>query len=531
MKKLYCNGTIITMVSETDRPEALVTENGRIAFVGSLTDARAFCGSDTEAVDLNGKVLLPGFIDPHSHFFSTAQGIAMCDLSTAESFADIREALSKYLVQRNIGTDGVIFGTGYDHNFLKEGRHPDKNLLDQVSCDIPIYISHASGHMGAANSALLTLAGLTDETPDPQGGRFGRLEDGSLSGYVEETPALMPVVMKAMPRIKADFPAQLMETQQLYLSNGITTVQEGAAALGVMQGLCQFADHGALQLDVVAYVMAEDYPAASAACSDRKEVYKNHLRLGGSKIILDGSPQGQSAWLSQPYEGEESFRGYPTHDDAFVVKAAEDAIRENCQLLAHCNGDAASQQFIECYEKALNNVGSGENDLRPVMVHCQTVREDQLDAMKRIGMLPTVFIGHSYYWGDIHLKNLGAQRGSSISPARWMLDRGMNITFHQDTPVTRPDMLHSVWCAVNRVTRRGQSIGPEQQISVYEALKAVTCNGAYQYHEEDEKGTLETGKRADLVILSGNPLTCQPDDIRYLSVLETVKDGVTVWKK
>lgn len=529
MKTLYVNGTILPMTGEDRRCEALLTEGGKILFAGARKEAEALCGEAFELVDLAGKTLLPAFIDPHSHFFQTAQGIAMCDLSQAESFDEIIALLKDYLTRKNISADGVVFGTGYDHNFLAEGRHPDRRVLDQVSATVPIYISHASGHMGAANSALLALAGLTNDTPDPQGGRFGRLEDGSLSGYVEETPALMPVIMKAMPRIKADMPAQLMETQQLYLSNGITTVQEGAAALGVMKGLCQFADHGALKLDVVAYVMAEDYPAAAEVCADRRETYRNHLRLGGSKIILDGSPQGKSAWLTQPYEGEETFCGYPTHKDEEVVQAASAAIANGCQLLAHCNGDAASQQFIDCYKKALSEAEHPEQDLRPVMVHCQTVRADQLDEMKAIGMLPTVFVGHTYYWGDIHLTNLGQQRGSSISPVRWMKERGMRFTFHQDTPVTAPNMLHSIWCAVNRVTRRGQSIGSEQRIGVYDALKAVTVNAAYQYHEEGEKGTLEPGKRADLVILSRDPLTCPPAELCSVSVVETIKDGVRVW--
>ena len=166
-----------------------------------------------------------------------------------------------------------------------------------------------------------------------------------------------------------------------------------------------------------------------------------------------------------------------------------------------------------------------------MMIHCQTARDDQLERMKEMKMIPSVFVGHVYYWGDIHVKNLGEDRGSRVSPCRSALEHGLVMNFHQDTPVTKPDMLHSVWAAVNRMTRGGQVIGEDQKIGVYEAMKAVTINAAYAYHEEDMKGTLEAGKRADLVVLEENPLKADVMRLKDIKVLETVKAGKTLYKR
>jgi predicted amidohydrolase YtcJ len=530
MKTIYYDGDIITMTGAKDSCEALVTEDKKILYTGTLKQARALYGKEAQERDLKGHTLMPAFIDAHSHFVQTAQSIKMCDLSDTENFEDIVTALKNYLEKNQIDENGMIFATGYDHNFLAEQKHPDKTVLDKVSKTVPIYISHASGHMGAANSALLKLAGITTETKDPAGGRFGRDKSGEPDGYVEETPALMQVLAAAMPRMKMDMVKQMKAAQHLYLKYGITTVQEGAAMAQTMQGLTAFAASGGLELDVVAYILKEDYEKTVKEYADYNGKYKNRVKIGGVKVILDGSPQGKSAWLSKPYEGEENYCGYPTHDDAYVTKAATDAVRGGYQILAHCNGDAASEQFIQSYQAALKETGTADGDYRPVMIHCQTVRDDQLDRMAQLKMIPSIFIGHTYYWGDIHLKNLGVVRGARISPVQSALERGLIYNFHQDTPVTKPDMLHSVWCAVNRVTRKGQPIGQEQCINVYEALQAVTINAAYAYKEEDQKGTLEAGKMADMVILDANPLKADKKCIKDIVVLETIKEGKTVYK-
>ena len=245
--------------------------------------------------------------------------------------------------------------------------------------------------------------------------------------------------------------------------------------------------------------------------------------------MLDGSPQARTAWMRQPYEGETEYVGYPVRTDEWVRTVLDNCIAAGLQPIAHCNGDAAAQQFLDQWEAAVKAAGHG-TELRPIMVHAQTVGFDQLDRMAKLGMQPSFFVGHCWFWGDAHLKNFGKERGMRISPMRAALDRGLVPNLHQDCPVTRPEMLHSIWCAVNRITRSGVSIGPEQAVTAEEALRAATWGGAFSYFEEDSKGILTPGAVADLVILDRDPTAVDPMDIRDIQVLETIKDGKTVYK-
>ena len=523
---LFYGGTILPMTGETNRLEALLVRGGRIAFAGALDEARALAGPETEEVDLAGRALMPSFIDPHGHLPLVAQFAAFADLSGCTNFAQIAATLTAYREAKGLGPEDVLMGVNYDNNFLDEQAHPDKRLLDQVSTEIPIFIFHTSSHMGCCNSRLLELVGYTADTPDPQGGRIGRLSGSrEPSGYLEEASAFGPAIMQLFSRVKVDMPAQLAAAQQEYLSRGVTTVQDGASNPETVGMLASFAAAGALLVDVVSYPMAEPEIAEKLRpFAAHLGQYSGHLKVGGLKTVLDGSPQGRTAWLSRPYEGgEDCAYGY-LKDDALLAICRQ-AVEGGWQLLAHCNGDAASEQFLNQYEAALAEHPE-RRDLRPVMIHCQTVRDDQLDRMAQIGMIPSIFVGHTWYWGDVHLKNLGPERGARISPVRSALERGLIYNFHQDPPVTKPDMLHSVWCAVNRTTRTGQPIGPEQAIGVYDALRAVTVNAAYEYFEEDRKGTLEVGKLADLVVLDADPLAVELDAIRDIRVLATYKEGV-----
>lgn len=536
METIYYGGKILTMTDQNaqaavaNAPEALVVRNGRIAAVGSYAELRKTLSAGAKRIDLQGKCLMPGFIDPHGHAALAGQMAMLCDLSQCESFADIIAALKDYIAKKKITGKNAVMGFGYDHNFLAEYAQPDKRVLDQVSKDIPIFILHVSAHLACANTAALALAEITAETEDPQGGVIGRIPGSrEPSGYLEE--AGMQMLQKSIAsRIKPDIKAMLGGVQKKYLENGITTIQDGATTGRDFGLLKLMATLGLLKLDVVTYpLLSADGGEILKKNPKRDGKYHRHLKIGGYKLVLDGSPQGRSAWMSEPYlGGEPDYCAYPWLQNEQVDSYVKQAVAEGKQLLAHCNGDAASQQYLNAYEKALTETGS-HRDLRPVMIHCQTVRNDQLDRMAKLNMIASVFVGHVWYWGDVHMRNFGEKRGHHISPARDALDRGIHVNFHQDPPVTRPDMLHSVWCAVNRISRGGNVIGEDQKIGVYDALRAVTVEGAYQYFEEDSKGALAVGKRADLVILSDSPLEADPMTIRDIRVLETVKDGKTVY--
>lgn len=532
MKTLYYGGDIITMAREGEVIEAVFVEDGLIKKGGRLADFQELINDSTiEKMDLKGRTLLPGFIDPHGHISKMGRISVMADLSTCESFKDIIETLKLHMKRHGLGKSDPVVGFGYDHSFLIEGLHPTKDVLNQVSTEHLVFISHPSGHMGCANDVALRFLGIDEHTLDEEGGHIGRV-DGTHepNGYLEEAN-MMSVKEKIYSNIKMDVVQLALLGQDMYIQNGITTAQDGATSSETLALLRALAEESKLKLDIVAYPKVTENPSDMWKNEKYVQRYHNRLKIGGYKLFLDGSPQGKTAWMTQPYEDEESYRGYPLYKDEEVQQFVKKALDDDVQLLTHCNGDAASDQLLNSYEVAL---GESENpnkhNLRPVMIHCQTVRNDQLDKMVELSMIPSIFNAHTYYWGDVHLKNLGDARGRRVSPAKSAFERGLKVNFHQDAPVVKPDMLHTIWCAVNRITRKGVEIGPEERVSVYDALKAVTINGAYAYFEEDEKGSIEPGKVADFVILDENPLKVDPMKIKDLRVLETIKEGERIYQ-
>jgi hypothetical protein len=317
-----------------------------------------------------------------------------------------------------------------------------------------------------------------------------------------------------------------------YARFGFTTAQEGRATKEAVETEAALATRGELAMDVVAY---PDIQGAAAAIQGPflSKTYTGGFRIGGAKLTLDGSPQGKTAWLTTPYlvppQGrDQGYAGSPAMTDEQANAFVDLAFKNGWQLLAHCNGDAAADQLIRAVRAATATHGPG--DRRPVMIHAQTVREDQLDAMKELGIIPSFFGMHTYYWGDWHRDSvLGPERASRISPAASALKRGMVFTQHHDAPVALPSSIMVLFSQVNRTTRTGQLLGPEQRVSVMDAIRSITINGAYQYFEERSKGSLEPGKLADLVILDRNPLTIDPAAIKDIQVVETIKAGRTIY--
>nr|WP_281067145.1 amidohydrolase [Brachybacterium fresconis] len=529
------------MVDQDDSPEAVIVRDGLIAFVGDLDRARDLLGGGAEEVDLAGRALMPSFIDSHGHLLQHGALAALVDLEHATSVAEIIAAFRERLAQRDPSDTSPLIGAKYDPNLLAEGRHPTRDDLDQISTAIPVFALHRSMHVAVGNSVLVDGAGLIAQTPDPEGGRFGRSPDGTPDGYVEEHPAMAAFAGVLdpsgsgglLPGGAAD-PAQAVQrAAEDYLRHGITTAQEGAADPTTVNGLVGAAGAGGIALDVVVYPLVQTGTSVFDAHPEFAGEYVGRLRLGGYKMILDGSPQARSAWMSEPYApvpgDEDPGCAYPIHTPAEVEEFTRAVAAQGRQLLAHCNGDAAAELFVSTAER----VGAEHPALleaRPVMIHAQTVRDDQLERMAPLGMIASIFSVHTFFWGDVHLRNFGPERGRRVSPARSALDRGVRVTLHQDSPVTPPDMLLTIWAAVNRISRAGKPVGLEQRISTWEALRAVTTDAAYQYGEEDSKGQLREGMRADLVILSADPLTSVPQELRDVEVLATIKDGEVVYE-
>ena len=524
---LFYGGPILTMQAESDGPQAraqaLLVQGGRITALGSREELAALAPSAQE-VDLQGRCLMPGFIDPHSHFLQYAGTLQFCQLSQVRSFQELQDALGSFIAATPPAPGQPVIGFGYDQNRLAEGRHPNRQLLDAVS-SAPIMITHASGHMGVANSAMLELLGLDDSVTDPQGGRYGRDPQGHLDGLLEENAFIQrPALPQGDPQAQLEQMTHLLEQgQAIYFSYGITTAQEGMLDPGSFAVYRKAGDEGKLKMDVVGYADLRNCPDLPQQFPDYVKQYKNHFKLGGYKLFLDGSPQGRTAWMLDDYADEPGYKGYPVYEDAQVDAYVQKAQAEDMPLLCHCNGDAAAAQFIRCHRQP-----SAQRD---VMIHSQLLHADQMPAMKSAGIMPSFFPAHTWYWGDAHIHHMGYDRASKISAAASAKALGLPYTFHMDTPVLPPDCLDILFCVTNRVTRDGVKLDQSEALSTYDALKGITCNAAWQYYEEDTKGTLAPGKLADLVILSEDPTAVDPADLRRIKVLATIKGGETVFRK
>ncbi|WP_082238833.1 amidohydrolase [Niameybacter massiliensis] len=527
-EKLYYNGDILTLEEEM-YVEALLIKNGKIYKLGKKEDLIKETSNNVEQIDLQGKTLMPSFMDAHSHFSGYASSFTQVDLAETVNFKEIAEAIKKFIEKNKVPVGKWIQGDGYDQNFLEEKVHPTLELLDQVAPNNPLVVKHKSGHMGVFNTMALKELGITADTPNPDGGVIEK-KDGVLTGYIEE--AAYMYYIQRLPMVSNEaFMDSLMKAQNTYASYGITTVQEGFVVEQLVPIFQYLIQSKMLKIDLIGFLniaKADELRERFANCLQK---YDNHVKMGGYKTFLDGSPQGRTAWMRTPYEGEtKNYYAYGTQKDEEVEEKLERAIKDNMQIIVHCNGDAACEQYITQYGIARKKTNA-TNDIRPVIIHAQLLDRDQLDKVKALHMIPSFFVAHVYHWGDIHIKNYGIERASRISIAHSAQEKGIIYTFHQDSPVIDPNMLETIWCAVNRQTKTGVLLGEDEKVSPLDALKAVTKNVAYQYFEEDIKGTLKEGKLADLVILDKNILKIDPMEIKDVQVLETIKEGKTIYKK
>ena len=381
------------------------------------------------------------------------------------------------------------------------------------------------------NSVALARLGIRADTPDPPGGHYRRGADGEPNGVLEETAfraALGPIFGGLQNLGSERIVRGGLET---YMANGFTTAQDGAANPASVGDFTRAAAEAPLPIDVIAFPIME--AALADAVSERIGApYRGGFRVGGVKLVLDGSPQGKTAWLTRRYHvvpdgrGPE-YAGYATYPDARVAAWIDLAFERAWP--GRAAKDAAADQLIRAVRKATDRRGRG--DRRTVMIHAQTVRDDQLDAMADLDMVPSFFTAHTFYWGDWHRDSvLGPVRADRISPTRSALDRGLRFTAHHDSPVVKPNPLRILHATVNRRTRSGDILGPSERVDALTALKSTTLWAARQHFEEGDKGSIEVGKLADFAVLSGDPLRVPIDALMALSVRGTVKRGEWVYR-
>jgi len=536
---VYQSGHIITMNDSQPSVEAVAVKDGKILAVGTKKDMLKYKGNVTRLIDLEGRTMLPGFVDAHGHVMGgglqalSANILAPPD-GKVKDIASLQQTLRDWVAEHEeiVKKIDLIVGFGYDNAQLAELRHPMREDLDAVSKDVPIVLIHQSGHLISVNSKAIEVGGITSETPNPAGGVIQRREDGKEPNGVLEETAAFPVLLKLLSRVGENGSAAFVRAgAEMWARFGYTTAEDGRTMPNAVKAMKEVAVEGGFKIDVVSYPdVLVDRELIKREVST---TYKNRFRVAGAKLTIDGSPQGFTAWRDRPYykpvgNYPPGYVGYPAATVDQIGDAIDWAFANNIQINTHANGEAASDQLIANISTANEKYGRG--DRRPVLIHGQFLREDQVDSLKSLGIFPSLFPMHTFYWGDWHREHtVGPALADNISPTGWCVKRGMMFSSHHDAPVAFPNSMRVLDATVTRRSRSGDIIGPAQRVDVMTALKAMTIWPAWQHFEENTKGSLEAGKLADFVILDKNPLTIEPENLDQIKVVETIKEDVTVF--
>ncbi len=535
---IYYGGDIITMEGDSaNYAEAVVVKDGKIVFIGSKADAEKMKGDSTVMNDLQGKTLLPGFLDAHSHYINSLLVANQCKLyappsGPAKDVESIIATLKAFAQERKIPKGEIIMGYGYDDNVMPNGRLLNRDDLDKAFPDNPVRVDHVSMHGAVLNTLALKKYGISAATKTPPGGVIVRKPGTDEPfGLIMEN-AFVPIMEQSEKMTPEQELSWTKAGQMLYAEAGITTAQEGLTHLAQIQTMKRASDAGVNIIDVIAFPfinevdnIVKDNPLADWL------TYKNGFKIGGVKITLDGSPQGKTAYFSTPYlttgpGGEKNWKGEVVASQDKINQMVKKVYDMNVPLTVHCNGDASIDAFLIAYEAA--------NITRPwnvTTIHSQFMRKDQMAKFVKYNIRPSFYTLHTYYFYEAHLKNRGLKQAQYISPIHDAIAAGMKPTNHTDFVVAPLDQMMMLWSAVNRISRGGALVGQDQRITPYQALQAMTVNVAAQYDESDRKGSLKAGKLADLVILDKNPLKVDPMTLKDIKVMETIKAGKSIYTK
>ncbi len=535
MDLLVTNAHVLTMDGrDVDvAPTAVAIRDGTIAAVGRDGDVAAFRRPGMRVIDARGRTVLPGFIEPHNHMVGYGTALIGVDARTPpnETIADIVARVRKAAV--GLPPQRWILGRGYDDTGLRDMRHPTRRDLDQASTEHPIVIWHNSGHLTVANSRALALAGITAATPDPPGGRIGRFEGSAEpDGVLYEAPA-QTMVTRLIPEYDAtELADAFRRAQDEFLRQGVTTIHD--AHVSRLRGIDILATYRtmrasrALKLRVNMFVQWDylkelDFAPVPGSGDDM-------LRVAGCKIVSDGSIQGITAALREPYYCNESETGWLIYEQAELDEMVLTLHRRGYQIAIHANGDAAIDSVLLAYERALRALP--KPDHRHRIEHCQVCHPEQLERIRALGVIPNFFANHVYYWGDRHRDRfLGPDRVKVLDPVGSAFRAGVRPMLHSDCPVTPVSPLFCVQSAAARVTSSGKVLNDPERVALREALSTMTINAARGAFEERHKGSIEVGKLGDLVILGADPLKEAPHEIGKIPVSATIVGGEVVYQE
>lgn len=534
---VYYNGDILTM--EGDSPkyvEAVLVKDDKIAFVGGVQDALAQAGTNANMHDLKGHTLLPGFIDTWGHFALIAQdtfGVNVAYFS--KNPPKTKQELIDKLRKEGNPFNGWIIGTGYSEALLSDGAITLAEL-DKAFPKTPVLIENISTLTGIVNSAGLKKLGITPATKAVSGFIPVDPQTGKLTGDLIGMPYLNAVA-KAVGKYSQDLTFEsYRKAERMYLSNGFTTAQSYEATVADIRNMRLAVDRGIVAIDLIALptfdivdALLETNPHYQFGIYSKGD---RGFKVAGIQVPTDGAPQLRLAYFTKPYLETTGFtkdwRGFAYYPQSLIDKYVKLAYEKKIQYFGYSNGDAGIDMTLAAIDKVIKETGITENR-RTVIAHSFFAREDQLDDYKKKNIMAIMMPNGTWLYGDTYPKTLGLERASNLNPLKSAHAKGVVTALHNDTPSSGPNVLFSIWSAVNRQTLSGNTLGPEQKVDPYLAIKGFTSNAAYQYREEDKKGTITPGKLADLVELDRNPLKVDPKDIKDIGVVQTIKAGVSLY--
>lgn len=514
---------------------AIALWGGRVLATGSDVEIEPLIGPQTTVIDLAGRLATPGLNDAHMHL--VPYGTAMSEIDLRPTTVPTLESLLASLRDRaaTLPKGDWVIGRGYDHFKLDVGRHPYREELDEACPDHPVYIVRTDGHLAVANSLALQLAGITEDTPSPQGGLIER-QNGRLTGLLAETGR--EPVMQVLPENSVETLVQSIERGGAdLLSRGITSCME--AAVGIRDGWTEMLAYqkahreGRLPVRVYATLMGDKGRTVMAEAGAAGMVSgggDDMFRIGPVKIFTDGAAGGRTAAMTRPYlGGDETDTGLLCLDDAELNAMIADGHRKGYRFAIHAIGDAAIEQVLNAFEAALAEVP--DPDRRHRIEHCGWLRPDQMARMKAMHVLPAPQPAFLYYFGDLYLTLIEKERVEASHPMRTWIDAGLHPSASTDCPVVEIDPFANLYSMVTRKTEKGTQIGTEHILTMEEALNAYTFESAYAAHEETIKGQLVPGQLGDVAVFDTDLLTCAAEDILTTRCDLTILGGRVVYQR
>lgn len=537
---VFKHGVVLPVDEPFSEHSALAIRGNRVVAVGSDDTVAEAAGAGATVIDLEGRTVMPGFIEPHMHFALLAGLGHLEDIGPFQraSFDDALNALREiHEAASAAGPDEWVMARQFDPILLEPPRDLTTRELDEVAPDRPVFVLNASGHVAYVNSRSLELAGLTRESEDPGGGEYGRFEDGSLNGVLYGPDALLPVLFANQAiaeRMESGFVAAGIEVGEQAAALGITTLCDQAtgafAGPGELESYRQMYADGRMKARIRAYLFGErgaEWEDAGVRPGDGDAL----MRVAGWKIVTDGSNQGFTGRQREPYVGTDSVGLFYVEPEALREMAVELG-RKGWPLSMHGNGDAAIDSILDAVEAARDQ-GVDVRSLRCRIEHCSILHDGQIERAKALGIGPSFLINHVHFWGHVMRDQVfGPDKVQLLDRCRSAEDAGLTWVLHTDAPVSPLGSLHKIRVAVVRDLWKEPDtiLAPQERVSVETAIRAVTRDAAWLCHSEDEIGSLEPGKLADFVVLDEDPRQVEPTAISDIGVRQTWMDGRQVFE-